>query len=211
MYCLFFKRLLDIVLSLTALIALLGPLTLVAIFIKLDSRGPVFFRQTRAGKNLVPFRVYKFRTMKTSAPKNSPTNSFKDANMYITRVGKVLRKLSIDELPQLLNVLRGEMSIVGPRPVIVTETNLLRAREKYNANVLVPGITGWAQVNGRDELSVSKKAKMDGEYAQSIGIMMDIKCLLMTIWAVLAVKGHKEGHQVEDEFDLVQVTLSEAE
>lgn len=131
--------------------------------------------------------------------------------MYITRVGKVLRKLSIDELPQLLNVLRGEMSIVGPRPVIVTETNLLRAREKYNANVLVPGITGWAQVNGRDELSVSKKAKMDGEYAQSIGIMMDIKCLLMTIWAVLAVKGHKEGHQVEDEFDLVQVTLSEAE
>lgn len=211
MYSLFIKRFLDIVLSLVAFIILLAPLTLVAVLIKLDSRGPVFFRQTRAGKNLVPFRVFKFRTMKTSAPKNSPTNSFKDANTYITRVGKVLRKLSIDELPQILNVLRGEMSIVGPRPVIVAETRLLNAREKYGANSLVPGITGWAQVNGRDELSDSKKARMDGEYAEGIGFIMDVKCLLKTVWAVLAVKGHKEGHQVEDEFNSSHATLSEVE
>ncbi len=211
MYGLFLKRFIDVVLSLIALTFLLVPLSIVAILIKIESKGPVFFRQTRAGRNLVPFRVYKFRTMKTSAPRNSPTNSLKDANMYITRVGRVLRKLSIDELPQLLNVLKGDMSIVGPRPVIVTETQLLKAREKYGANSLVPGITGWAQVNGRDELSISKKAKMDGEYAKSFGVMMDIKCIFKTVWAVIAVKGHKEGHQVEDEFDPVHATLSEAE
>lgn len=132
--------------------------------------------------------------MKATAPKSIPTNDFRDANMYITRSGKILRKLSIDEMPQLLNVLRGEMSIVGPRPLVLTEAQLFKEREKYGANALRPGITGWAQVNGRDELRLKKKAKMDGEYSKNFGFAMDVKCVALTAWAVLSVKGHKEGH-----------------
>lgn len=151
------------------------------------------FKHKRFGQNKQPFTIYKFRTMKTSAPKNIPTNSLVNAEDHITRFGRIMRKLSLDEIPQLINVIRGEMSIVGPRPVILRETDLIALRQKYKANSCKPGITGWAQVNGRDELRIAEKAKMDGEYARNLGPRMDLKCLLMTIHAVIAVKGHREG------------------
>lgn len=197
MYQRFIKRLLDTLSATTFAILLIIPFVLIAICIKLDSKGPVLFKQKRAGKDLKPFKVYKFRTMTTNAPKNCPTNNLSDASNYITRSGKIMRKLSIDELPQILNVLKNEMSIVGPRPVILNETDLLTEREKHSANSCKPGITGWAQVNGRDELRIKEKARMDGEYAKKVGLIMDTKCLIMTIWAVLSVRGHKEGHETE--------------
>jgi len=203
MYRKFVKRMLDILFASTFVALLFLPLALLGIWIKLDSHGPILFKQKRAGKDLVPFTVYKFRSMTTDAPKNSPTNSLSNASTYITRSGKILRKLSLDELPQLLNVLKGEMSIVGPRPVVLNETDLLSRREKYRANSCKPGITGWAQVNGRDELRVHQKAKMDGEYVKHFGAFMDAKCLFMTIWAVLSVSGHKEGHEVQDTYEEV--------
>lgn len=195
MYRAFVKRPLDLLFAAILLALLAIPLALVALWIKFDSPGPIFFRHKRAGKNLVPFTVYKFRTMVTHAPANAPTNELRNANTYITRSGRILRKLSIDELPQLINVLKGEMSLVGPRPVVLSETELFKAREKYGANACVPGITGWAQVNGRDELRIEKKAEMDGEYFKNLGLVMDLKCILKTVWAVLLVKGHREGHQ----------------
>ena len=203
MYQKYIKRTLDILLS-PVLILILSPLfLLVAVIIKLDSKGPVFFTHKRAGKNLVPFTVYKFRTMNSNTPKNIPTNSFRDANSYITNPGRIMRKLSIDELPQSFNVLKGEMSIVGPRPVVLNETDLLSEREKYKANACRPGITGWAQVNGRDELVTSVKAKMDGDYVKSLGILMDLRCIFMTVFAVLSIKGNKDGHESVDS-DLIQ-------
>lgn len=204
MYQRFIKRLLDTLSATTFAILLIIPFVLIAICIKLDSKGPVLFKQKRAGKDLKPFKVYKFRTMTTNAPKNCPTNSLSDAHNYITRSGKIMRKLSIDELPQILNVLKNEMSIVGPRPVILNETDLLTEREKHSANSCKPGITGWAQVNGRDELRVEEKAKMDGEYAREVGFIMDTRCLIKTITAVLSVKGHKEGHELDNINDNTQ-------
>lgn len=195
MYQKFVKRLLDLSSATAIAIILLIPLALVAAWVKFDSKGPVFFKQKRAGKDLKLIKIYKFRTMTTNAPKNCPTNSLTNANSYITRSGKIMRKLSIDELPQLINVLKNDMSIVGPRPVILNEIDLLTEREKNNANSCKPGITGWAQVNGRDELRVKEKARMDGEYAKKIGIIMDTTCLIMTIWTVLSIRGHKEGHE----------------
>jgi O-antigen biosynthesis protein WbqP len=198
MYQTYVKRGLDIVVAATSLTLLFVPLGAIALWITLETRGSFLFSHKRAGKNLVPFTTYKLRTMAVSAPAYEPTNDFKDASAYITRSGKILRKLSIDELPQLVNVLKGEMSIVGPRPVMVNETELLVAREKYNANSCKPGITGWAQVNGRDELRVDEKARMDGEYIENFGPMMDLRCVVMTVWAVLSVSGHKEGHELSE-------------
>jgi O-antigen biosynthesis protein WbqP len=198
MYEKYIKRLLDVFFASIFIVILLIPFVIISALIKLDSRGSVFFKQKRAGKNLKPFIVYKFRTMTTNAPKNCPTNNLTDANIYITRLGEIMRKLSIDELPQLINVVKGDMSLVGPRPVILFETDLLSEREKYNANSCEPGITGWAQVNGRDELAISVKAEMDGEYANQISFAMDAKCLLMTIGAVLSIKGNKDGHELVD-------------
>lgn len=131
--------------------------------------------------------------MKTTAPSEMPTNNLLNAEDHITRFGKIMRKLSLDEIPQLINVLRGEMSIVGPRPVILKEIDLISLRQKYKANSCKPGITGWAQVNGRDELRITEKAKMDGEYARNRGPWMDLKCVFLTIYAVASVKGHREG------------------
>ena len=203
MYEKYIKRLLDIPFASIFIVILLIQFAIIAALIKLDSKGPIFFKQKRAGKNLKPFMVYKFRTMTTNAPKNCPTNNLTNANVYITRLGEIMRKLSIDELPQLINVIKGDMSLVGPRPVILFETDLLLEREKYNANSCKPGITGWAQVNGRDELVTSVKAKMDGEYANQISFAMDAKCLLMTIGAVLSIKGNKNGHELANA-DLIQ-------
>lgn len=196
MYAKLVKPSLDRVAAATLLAILAVPLLLIAIWIKLDSHGPVIFKQPRFGKNKVTFMVYKFRTMAADTPQVS-TNTFKNVHAYITRSGKILRKLSIDELPQILNVLKGEMSLVGPRPVILKETGLIDLREQVGANNVKPGITGWAQVNGRDELSDVVKSRMDGEYVKSLSFMMDMKCLLLTVAAVLAIKGHREGHEME--------------
>lgn len=197
MYRNYLKRILDLISATLLIVILFIPFIAIAIWIKLDSRGPVFFKQKRAGKDLKPFTVYKFRTMRTNAPKSVPTNSLKDSDRYITRSGRVMRKLSLDELPQLFNVMLGDMSIVGPRPVVLQEKDLFIEREKYGANSCTPGITGWAQVNGRDEVLVTEKARMDGEYAKGFGLAMDAKCLWMTMAAVLSIKGHKEGHELD--------------
>lgn len=187
------KRLLDIVFASSILLFFAPLLLFLALVIKLDSRGPIIFRQKRFGQHGNVFIIYKFRTMKQSAPKNHPTNDLVNPQRFITRSGKIMRKLSLDELPQLVNVLRGDMSIVGPRPVILKETDLIAEREKHGANGVKPGITGWAQVNGRDEIRIEEKARMDGEYAQNFGFRMDTKCVLYTFWAVASVKGHREG------------------
>lgn len=193
MYQRYLKRLLDVIFASAFVILLIIPFALIAVWIKIDSKSTVFFKQKRAGKNLKPFMVYKFRTMTTDAPKNCPTKSLNNANVYITRSGEIMRKLSIDELPQLINVLKGEMSIVGPRPVILFETDLLLEREKYGANSCKPGITGWSQVHGRDKLCTIDKAKMDGGYVKNFGIIMDVKCVFMSVWTVLSRNGYNEG------------------
>lgn len=197
MYEKYGKRLLDIVLASIGAIVIFIPMLFVALVIKLDSPGGVFFKQPRYGKDKKPFTVYKFRTMSTDAPANMPTNSFTEAGSYITRFGKIMRKLSIDELPQIINVLRGEMSIVGPRPVVLTEKELIRQRAKYRANSVKPGITGWAQVNGRDELDYLQKAELDGWYMKNLSFVTDMKCILKTFYVALSLDGHAEGHERE--------------
>lgn len=166
-----------------------------AIIIRLESPGPALFRQKRYGKDKQPFTVYKFRSMSTQAPKNMPTNDFHDAHTYITQVGRIIRKLSIDELPQFYNVLKGDMSLVGPRPVVLSEKRIIKLRDNYGANSVKPGITGWAQVNGRDELDDITKAELDGYYVDNFGLKMDIRCVLKTIWVILSIAGHVEGHE----------------
>lgn len=195
MYREYGKRIEDVSIALAALVILGLPMLLVAAAIRLTSKGPALFRQKRFGKDKQLFTVYKFRTMSTKAPKNMPTNSFTNADSYITPLGGVLRKLSIDELPQLLNVIKGDMSIVGPRPVIKTEKKLISLRQKYRANSVKPGITGWAQVNGRDDLDDQRKAEMDGEYVQRLSFLTDVKIMIKTIGAVLMMSGHTEGNE----------------
>lgn len=195
MYAKYGKRALDIALAGTGAVILFVPILFIVLVIKLDSRGPVLFRQPRYGKDKKSFIVYKFRTMLIDAPANMPTNSFVQAGSYITRSGRVMRKLSIDELPQIINVLGGDMSIVGPRPVILDETQLIELREECGANSVKPGITGWAQVNGRDELDDIIKARMDGQYVANLGLLTDIKILLQTTWVIISAAGHIEGHE----------------
>lgn len=195
MYNPYGKRIIDITVATIALVLLAIPMLIISLIIKLTSAGPVLFRQERYGKNKRPFTVYKFRSMSAEAPADQATNSFTNADSFITPVGKIMRKLSIDELPQLFNVLRGDMSIIGPRPVILAETALIELREKYGANSVRPGVTGWAQVNGRDELSDKKKAAMDGEYIQKMGLVTDIKILFKTALVVLSMAGQREGSE----------------
>lgn len=191
----YIKRACDIIVSLAALVILFPLFLLVIIIIKFDSPGPVLFRQERYGKDKKHFTVYKFRSMSISAPCNVPTNDFHNARTYITGVGRIIRKLSIDELPQLVNIIQGHMSLVGPRPVVLTEVNLIHEREKYGANSIKPGLTGWAQVNGRDEIDDIIKAEMDGHYVANFGPIIDIKCILKTASAILFAKGHVEGSE----------------
>lgn len=195
MYEKYTKRIIDIIFAGLLLVLLLPFAVIIAIVIKVDSKGPVFFRQQRYGKHKKPFLIYKFRTMTVHAPSDTATSDFYDSHSYITGIGKILRKLSIDELPQFVNVLKGEMSIVGPRPVVLTETLLITERSRYHANACKPGITGWAQVNGRDELNARQKAKLDGYYAKHISFALDIKCLLKTVHVILSSSGHAEGHE----------------
>lgn len=193
MYQGYIKPFLDLCFALAALLLALPFIVIIALIVKLEDGGPILFTHQRFGRHKQPFKIYKFRTMKTTAPRDTPTNNLSNPDEHITRSGRIMRKFSLDEIPQLINVIRGEMSIVGPRPVVLKETDLITLRQKHNANSCKPGITGWAQVNGRDELRIIEKAKMDGEYAGKIGFLMDLKCILKTIYAVLSIKGHREG------------------
>jgi O-antigen biosynthesis protein WbqP len=189
------KRVADIVVSSLMLVVLAAPFVLIALWIKINSKGPIIFKQIRYGKDKEHFMVYKFRTMSIHAPSDRSTGDFHDSHSYITGPGRIMRKLSIDELPQLVNILRGEMSLIGPRPVVLSETSLIKLRDKYGANSLRPGITGWAQANGRDKLNDVEKAKMDGYYVKNVTFATDMKCIMKTIWVIVSVAGHIEGHE----------------
>lgn len=191
------KRLGDISISLIAITLFCPVFILIAIAIKLDSEGPVIFKQKRFGIHKKTFYVFKFRTMKVESPKYVATRDLQNPEQWITGVGAFLRKTSLDELPQLCNILVGDMSIVGPRPVVVSERDVIEAREKYGANDVLPGLTGWAQINGRDNLSTDIKAKLDGYYVKNRSLIMDIKCIVRTIPYVLKRKGIVEGSKRE--------------
>ena len=187
------KRLIDLVLSVCGLIVLSPLLIAIVIAIKLDSKGPVIFKQKRVGKNKTYFNIWKFRTMRTDAPKDMPTHLLFSPDAYITKIGKFLRQTSLDELPQILQIVVGKMAIIGPRPALWNQYDLIEERDKYGANDITPGLTGWAQVNGRDELEIPIKAKLDGEYVEKMGFMMDCKCFIMTIFSVARHDGVVEG------------------
>ena len=187
------KRGLAIVLSLVGLLTLGWLLILLSIAIKLDSPGPVLFRQKRVGLGKSHFYILKFRTMRIDTPGDMPTHLLVNPEQYITRVGRFLRKTSLDELPQLFNILAGHMAIVGPRPALWNQFDLIAERDKYGANDIRPGLTGWAQINGRDELEIDVKARYDGEYVQRMSLAFDIRCILGTVTAVLSRDGVVEG------------------
>lgn len=190
---LFIKRLVDIILSLLGMIILSPIILIIVILIKLDSKGPVLFKQKRVGKNKAHFNILKFRTMKIDTPKDTPTHLLDNPDQYITRMGKFLRKTSLDEIPQIWNIFIGDMSIIGPRPALWNQYDLIAERDKYGANDILPGLTGWAQINGRDELPIEVKAKLDGEYVKNMGVKMDVKCFIGTIISVLKSDGIVEG------------------
>lgn len=187
------KRIIDIVISIIALIILLPIFAIISIAIKIESKGPILFKQKRIGKHKKNFTIYKFRTMRTDTPKDMPTHMLKNANGYITKVGNILRKTSLDELPQLINIIKGDMSIIGPRPALWNQYDLVEERDKYHANDLKPGLTGWAQINGRDELEIPQKAKFDGEYVDKISFVFDLKIFFKTIINVFKHEGVVEG------------------
>ena len=195
MYGRFIKRALDLMAAIIGLL-LSSPLyILIAIAIRLTSPGPVFFRQMRVGKDKVPFQIWKFRSMYLDAPADVPTHLMKDAEGYITPVGKVLRAASLDELPQMINVFLGHMSFIGPRPALGVQDARVALRDRYGANGVRPGLSGWAQVNGRDELSLEKKALRDGEYAQNVSFVLDMKCVFLTLVKVFNQEGIAEGKE----------------
>ena len=193
------KRLIDIVLSLAGLICLSWLFLLIAIIIKIDDPGPVFFAQKRVGKGKTYFQLYKFRSMKMSTPHDTPTHLLENPDQYITKIGRFLRKSSLDELPQLWNIFTGSISIIGPRPALWNQTDLLAERDKYGANDIKPGLTGWAQINGRDELEIATKARYDGEYTRVLNeggfkaFAFDCRCFFGTITSVLHSEGVVEG------------------
>ena len=199
MYKHFVKRLADLVISGLAIILLSLPMLFIALIIKLDSRGPVFFKQKRIGIHKKHFNILKFRSMRTDTPHDAPTHTLQGATSYITKVGGFLRKTSLDELPQLFNIFCGQMSIIGPRPALWNQDDLIAERDKYGANDIKPGLTGWAQINGRDELEIPVKAKLDGDYTAKLnagkfkGLAMDWKCFWGTVFSVLKSDGVVEG------------------
>ena len=187
------KKILDFIISLIALIILSPIFLIIVIWIKFDSKGPIFFRQKRVGKNKELFEIYKFRSMRTDTPADMPTHMLTDPEAFITSSGKFLRKTSLDELPQLINIVKGDMAIIGPRPALWNQYDLIEERDKYRANDIRPGLTGWAQINGRDELEIPVKAKLDGDYVEKISLLFDIKCFVGTIFSVLKSDGVVEG------------------
>nr|WP_308128862.1 sugar transferase [Bacillus sp. sid0103] len=200
------KKMIDFIVSIIGLIVLSPVFLLLIICIKCDSKGPILFKQRRIGKGKSEFYILKFRTMKIDTPKDTPTHLLKDPESYITSVGKFMRKTSLDELPQILNILKGEMSIIGPRPCLWNQYDLIAERDKYGANDIYPGLTGWAQINGRDELPIDLKAKLDGEYVQGISFWMDVKCFFGTIVSVLKYEGVIEGGTGTLEYKEVEST-----
>ncbi len=187
------KRVIDFGLSLIGLIIIFPVLLILAIAIKIDSKGPVLFQQKRVGIHKSHFMILKFRTMRIDTPKDMPTHLLQNPEQYITKVGKFLRKTSLDELPQIFNIIKGDMAIVGPRPALWNQYDLIEERDRYGANDIRPGLTGWAQINGRDELEIPVKAKLDGEYVDKMGPAMDLKCFFGTFRSVLRSDGVVEG------------------
>ena len=193
MYRKFGKRLVDIFLSGCGILVLAPVYLLLAVAIKMDDPGPVFFRQKRVGIHKTHFQILKFRTMKMETPRDVPTHLLENPDQYITRVGRILRKLSLDELPQIFQIFTGKMSVIGPRPALWNQFDLIAERDKYGANDVRPGLTGWAQINGRDELPIDVKARFDGEYVQKLSFLFDCKCFFGTISSVLKSDGVVEG------------------
>lgn len=193
MYKSFFKRFIDIVLSFFGIVILGIPMLVLALIIKLTSPGPVLFKQKRVGLHKTHFNLLKFRTMRTDTPHDMPTHMLTNPDQYITRIGRFLRKSSLDELPQIFNIFVGQMSIIGPRPALWNQDDLIAERDKYGANDVKPGLTGWAQINGRDELEIPVKAKLDGEYVEKMSFGFDCKCFFGTITSVLRSEGVVEG------------------
>lgn len=191
------KRLIDLFVSLTIFLLLSPLFVLISILIKLDSKGPVLFRQKRFGYRKTYFHILKFRTMRIDSPSNVPTHLLEAPDEWITRMGGMLRKTSLDELPQLINVIKGEMSLVGPRPALWNQYDLISERDKYGANDIPVGLTGWAQINGRDELPIEVKAKLDGEYVKRFGFSMDLRCFMGTFLKVFRGAGVVEGRTHE--------------
>jgi len=187
------KRLIDIILSSLGLIILSPVFLLLIIAIKLDSPGPILFKQKRVGIQKSHFHILKFRTMKIDTPKDTPTHLLENPDQWITKVGKFLRRTSLDEMPQVINIIKGEMSIIGPRPALWNQYDLIEERDKYGANDVPVGLTGWAQINGRDELEIDVKAKLDGEYVEKMSFLFDCKCFFCTILSVLKSDGVVEG------------------
>ena len=187
------KRVLDFFMSLLGIVVLSPIFLILAIIIKLTSPGPILFKQKRVGKNKSHFNILKFRTMRTDTPKDCPTHLLSNPDQYITKIGKFMRKTSLDELPQLFNILKGDMAIIGPRPALWNQYDLIEERDKYKANDIKPGLTGWAQINGRDELEIDVKAALDGEYVEKMSFLFDCKCFFGTITSVLKSDGVVEG------------------
>lgn len=193
MYRNFGKRFCDIILSACGIVVLLPVYLIITLAIKIDDPGPVFFRQKRVGLHKTHFQIMKFRSMKMCTPHDVPTHMLENPEQYITRVGKFLRKTSLDELPQIFQIFTGDMAVIGPRPALWNQFDLIAERDKYGANDVRPGLTGWAQINGRDELPIEVKAKLDGEYVQKLSFLFDCRCFLGTITAVLKHDGVVEG------------------
>ncbi|MDF9760406.1 O-antigen biosynthesis protein WbqP [Peribacillus simplex] len=187
------KRSLDFILSFTAMFFLWPIFLILAVIIKIDSKGPIFFKQKRVGKNKEHFHILKFRTMRSDTPKDMPTHLLQNPDVFITKSGKFLRKTSLDELPQIINILKGDMSIIGPRPALWNQYDLIAERDKFGSNDIYPGLTGWAQVNGRDELPIEVKASFDGEYVKKMSLSFDTKVFFKTVLSVLRSEGVKEG------------------
>ena len=187
------KNIIDRILALLGLVILSPVFLILIIAIKVDSRGPVLFKQKRVGIHKKHFYILKFRTMRIDTPKDTPTHLLENPQQYITKVGGFLRRTSLDELPQIINILKGDMAIVGPRPALWNQDDLIAERDKYGANDILPGLTGWAQINGRDELPIDVKARLDGEYVKKMGLKMDLKCILGTVVSVAKQDGVVEG------------------
>lgn len=187
------KRVIDLFISIVGLVVLSPVFLILVVWIKLDSKGPVLFKQKRVGIHKTHFNILKFRTMRIDTPKDTPTHLLENPEQYITKAGKFLRKSSLDELPQIFNIIKGDMAIVGPRPALWNQYDLIEERDKYGANDIRPGLTGWAQVNGRDELEIPVKAALDGEYVKKMGFAMDVKCIFKTAIQVFTHEGVVEG------------------
>ena len=204
MYIRYIKRILDIVLSLTGLILSSWLFLIIIVAIEIDDPGPVFFTQKRVGICKKHFNLYKFRSMKMSTPHDTPTHLLENPDRYITRVGRFLRKTSLDEIPQLINILKNDMSVIGPRPALWNQYDLLEERDRYGANDIKPGLSGWAQICGRDELEIGDKARLDGEYVRNMSFLFDCRCFFGTAFSVLRGDGVVEGgtgelHKTETE------------